>query len=167
MGMRGMGRTPAQTSWLEVPTLEGAGIPGAPPGRAEAPGPRSQAPGATHTRNNGRKGRRLLLDSRGLSQAALMAGQGGTRRGRPARGGMRESGERRTLTALSPRMSSFFISSVTGMSCRQDKGHAGRRAPARRGPRGADLGSDLLSRLQPRSTLGGGSSHPRRGRGGG
>lgn len=166
-GHEGDGKDPGTDLVAGSTDAGGSRHPRGSPGRAEAPGPRSQAPGATHTQNNGRKGRRLLLDARGLSQAALMAGQGGTRRGRPARGGMRKSGERRTLTALSPRMSSFFISSVTGMSCRQDKGHAGRRALARRGPRGADLGSDLLSRLQPRSTLGGGSSHPRRGCGGG
>lgn len=48
-------------------------------------------------------------------------GQGrGPRGARPAAGGggggMHKSGERPTLTALSPRMSSFFISSVTRMS---------------------------------------------------
>lgn len=56
--------------------------------------------------------------------------------GRSARGGMHKSGEQHTLTALSPKMSSFFISSVTRMSWRQrDKGHvAGKRQPGRGGP---------------------------------
>lgn len=39
---------------------------------------------------------------------------------------MHKSGEQHTLTALSPKMSSFFISSVTWMSWRQrHEGHAG------------------------------------------
>lgn len=38
------------------------------------------------------------------------------------RGGMHKSGEQHTLTALSPKMSSFFISSVTRMSWRRATG---------------------------------------------
>lgn len=51
---------------------------------------------------------------------------------------MHKSGEQHTLTALSPKMSSFFISSVTWMSWRQrHEGHAG----GERQPGGAGVGS--------------------------
>lgn len=59
---------------------------------------------------------------------------------------MHKSGEQHTLTALSPKMSSFFISSVTRMSWRQrDKGHAaderqaGRGGPGQSGHGGAGV----------------------------
>lgn len=51
---------------------------------------------------------------------------------------MHKSGEQHTLTALSPKMSSFFISSVTWMSWRQrHEGHVG----GERQPGGAGVGT--------------------------
>lgn len=60
---------------------------------------------------------------------------------------MHKSGEQHTLTALSPKMSSCFISSVTRMSWRQrDEGHTGgKRQPGRggRGHRQAQAGQGI------------------------
>lgn len=188
-GLRGTADT--ENTWPSVSAKEsGVHSRGFPPSQSRGPDPTVIRGAGRHPhrcRINLRK-EQNFSQIQGRSQAALatrrvrpgqaargraavgLTGAPGARRagasGRSARGGMHESGERHTLTALSPRMSSFFISSVTRMSWRQrDEGHAaGKRQAGRGGPgqSGHSRGRGLPSRLPPRSMPGGGSCHPRR-----